>query len=63
MSWRRLRTSRGWRNGGDNGCEAKIGSVSVGWEHFSEWKGINDEGEQGVDPETVTFYESSDHEF
>lgn len=31
-----------------NGCEAKIGSVSAGWEHFSEWKRINDEGEQGV---------------
>ena len=31
-----------------NGSEAKIGSVTSGWEHFNDWKRINTEGEQGV---------------
>lgn len=31
-----------------NGSEAKVGSVTAGWEHFADWKRINDEGEQGV---------------
>ncbi|MDB4770777.1 type I restriction endonuclease subunit R [bacterium] len=31
-----------------NGSEAKVGSVTAGWEHFSNWKRINSEGEQGV---------------
>src|SRR5450755_127163 len=31
-----------------NGSQAKIGSVSAGWEHFSDWKRINSEGEKGV---------------
>lgn len=31
-----------------NGSQAKIGSVTAGWEHFSEWKRINSEGEKGV---------------
>lgn len=31
-----------------NGSGAKIGSVTSGWEHFSDWKRINSEGEQGV---------------
>ena len=31
-----------------NGSQAKIGSVSSGWEHFSDWKRINSEGETGV---------------
>jgi len=31
-----------------NGREAKIGSVTANFEHFSEWKRINDEGEKGV---------------
>jgi type I restriction enzyme R subunit len=31
-----------------NGSEAKIGSVTAGWEHFSDWKRINSEGEMGV---------------
>ena len=31
-----------------NGSQAKIGSMTAGWEHFSDWKRINDEGEQGV---------------
>tara|TARA_R110002111_G_scaffold18931_1_gene46157 strand:- start:5375 stop:8587 length:3213 start_codon:yes stop_codon:yes gene_type:complete len=31
-----------------NGSEAKIGSVTAGWEHFTNWKRINSEGEQGV---------------
>jgi type I restriction enzyme R subunit len=31
-----------------NGSETRIGSVSAEWEHFFEWKRINDEGETGV---------------
>ncbi len=31
-----------------NGSGAKIGSVTAGWEHFSDWKRINSEGEQGI---------------
>jgi type I restriction enzyme R subunit len=31
-----------------NGSESVIGSVSAAWEHFAEWKKINDEGEVGV---------------
>jgi len=31
-----------------NGSQAKIGSVTAGWEHFSDWKRINSEGEKGV---------------
>ena len=31
-----------------NGSQSKIGSVSSGWEHFSDWKRINNEGETGV---------------
>lgn len=31
-----------------NGSQAKIGSVTAGWEHFSNWKRINSEGEHGV---------------
>lgn len=31
-----------------NGSESRIGSLSAAWEHFSEWKKINNEGEQGV---------------
>jgi type I restriction enzyme R subunit len=31
-----------------NGSESMIGSMSAAWEHFSEWKKINDEGEEGV---------------
>jgi type I restriction enzyme, R subunit len=31
-----------------NGSEAKIGSITAGWEHFSDWKRINSEGEKGV---------------
>ena len=27
---------------------AQIGSMTAGWEHFAEWKKINDEGEEGV---------------
>jgi type I restriction enzyme R subunit len=40
-----------WYNGFNilsNGSEAKIGSVSAPWEHFGDWKKINDEGEEGV---------------
>ncbi len=31
-----------------NGSQSRIGSVTAGWEHFAEWKKINDEGEEGV---------------
>jgi len=31
-----------------NGSKSKIGSITAGWEHFAEWKKINDEGEEGV---------------
>lgn len=31
-----------------NGSESVIGSVSAAWEHFAEWKKINNEGEEGV---------------
>ena len=31
-----------------NGSHTKIGSLSAEWEHFFEWKRINDEGEHGV---------------
>src|SRR6266566_1117369 len=31
-----------------NGSKSKIGSITAGWEHFSEWKKINDEGEEGI---------------
>jgi len=31
-----------------NGAEAKVGTISSGWEHFSDWKKISSEGEVGV---------------
>ena len=31
-----------------NGSESRIGSITSSWEHFSEWKKINDEGEKGI---------------
>jgi type I restriction enzyme R subunit len=31
-----------------NGSQAKVGSMTAGWEHFSDWKRINSEGEAGV---------------
>ena len=31
-----------------NGIEAKIGSITAGWEHFAEWKKISSEEEAGV---------------
>jgi len=31
-----------------NGSDARIGGVTSGWDHFSQWKRINNEGEQGV---------------
>ena len=40
-----------WHNGViilSNGSKSKIGSITAGWEHFSEWKKINDEGEEGL---------------
>ena len=31
-----------------NGSKSRIGSLTAGWEHFAEWKKINDEGEEGI---------------
>lgn len=31
-----------------NGSQSKIGSVTAEWEHFTEWKKINSEGEEGI---------------
>ncbi|MFA4828017.1 MAG: type I restriction endonuclease subunit R [Thermodesulfovibrionales bacterium] len=31
-----------------NGSESRIGTISADFEHFSEWKKINSEGEEGV---------------
>lgn len=31
-----------------NGITSYIGSVSAQWEHFADWKRINDEGEEGI---------------
>jgi len=31
-----------------NGSESKIGTITSDWEHFSEWKKINNEGEEGI---------------
>src|SRR5205823_4744728 len=31
-----------------NGSQSKIGSMTAGWEHFADWKKINDEEEAGV---------------
>ena len=31
-----------------NGSQSKIGSITAEWEHFSDWKRINSEGEEGV---------------
>ena len=31
-----------------NGSDTRIGTITTGWEHFFDWKRINDEGEQGV---------------
>ncbi len=37
-----------------NGADTKVGSITAGWEFFSEWKKIDSEGEQGsVSLETV----------
>ena len=30
-----------------NGSKSRIGTITAGWEHFAEWKKINDEGEEG----------------
>ena len=31
-----------------NGSKSRVGSITAGWEHFAEWKKINDEGEEGI---------------
>jgi len=40
-----------WFNGlivFSNGSKSRVGTISAEWEHFSEWKKINSEGEQGI---------------
>jgi len=40
-----------WYNGFillSNGSDARLGTITAGWEHFSRWQKINDEGEEGV---------------
>lgn len=40
-----------WYNGIivlSNGSDSLVGSVTAEWEHFTEWKRINDEGERGI---------------
>ena len=31
-----------------NGSEARVGTITCGWEHFGPWKKIDDEGEEGI---------------
>ena len=31
-----------------NGSQTKVGTLTSAWEHFSEWKKINSEGEEGI---------------
>ncbi len=31
-----------------NGADTKVGTITSGWDYFSEWKKINSEGEEGV---------------
>ncbi|MHA1539819.1 MAG: type I restriction endonuclease subunit R [Alphaproteobacteria bacterium] len=31
-----------------NGSESRLGSLTSAWEHFTTWKKINDEGEEGI---------------
>ncbi len=31
-----------------NGSETLVGTITSAWEHFAEWKRINDEGEEGI---------------
>ncbi len=31
-----------------NGSQSKVGTITAGWEHFVDWKKINDEGEEGI---------------
>ncbi len=40
-----------WYNGLimlSNGSQSRLGSSTASWEHFTEWKKINDEGEEGI---------------
>lgn len=40
-----------WYNGFiilSNGTNSKIGSISAEWEHFNDWKKIDNEGEEGI---------------
>lgn len=54
-----------WYNGLivlSNGSKSKVGSVTAGWDHFSEWKKINSEGEEGVISLETTLRAICDHE-
>ena len=40
-----------WFNGMiilSNGSQSRVGTISAEWDHFSEWKRINSEGEKGI---------------
>lgn len=40
-----------WFNGFivlSNGSKSRVGSITAEWDHFSEWKRINEEGEKGI---------------
>jgi type I restriction enzyme R subunit len=40
-----------WFNGViilSNGSQSRVGTISAEWDHFSEWKKINSEGEKGI---------------
>lgn len=46
-----------WYNGLiilSNGTDARIGSITSGWEHFNNWKKIDNEGSQGIVPLETT---------
>ena len=40
-----------------NGRKSRISSLTAQWEHFSEWKKINSEGEEGLSHLTPSFGE------
>lgn len=45
-----------------NGSESRIGSITSAWEHFSDWKRINSEGETGIISLETMIRGTCDHE-
>ena len=39
-----------------NGLEAKVGSITAGWEHFADWKKVSAESEPGLIDLNTTIY-------